>query len=228
MQEQDKHRFSEVMTGLAENFGDSLSRPGLKMRFETLKEYSIEQIEQAAFDIMRHRKYTKMPTVAEFLEFLGGGSSEDQAQVQATNVLSAIKQHGPYNSVVFDDATTQAVLEQGFGGWQKLCEELTGDNEKWFIKDFSRMYTAFKKQGVKQYGRMLGITEHQNLVDGEKKHIPEPIYIGDTSKAKQIAGSGSRTKTLQSITEMCSTLRQKGGGDGNKHTASPSLDEEKG
>ncbi len=186
MNEADKNRFAEVMTGLAENFGSSLSKPGLSMRFEALKNYSIEEVERAAFSIMQSRKYTNMPTVAEFMEHLSGGSAEDIAQVEATKVLEAIRNYGPYETVAFDNPVTQAVIQYSFGGWQKLNEELREDQEKWFIKDFEKSYKAFSKQNMQYKGALPGIVQHNNEVLGKGK-IPQPKLIGDQQKAKQIA-----------------------------------------
>ena len=40
----DKGMFAQVMYGLAEDFGGTVSDNGLLLRFDALKEYSIKQI----------------------------------------------------------------------------------------------------------------------------------------------------------------------------------------
>jgi hypothetical protein len=44
----------------------------MKLRFELLKQYTIEQVEQAGLQIMKSRKFTKMPPVAEFIDAIEG------------------------------------------------------------------------------------------------------------------------------------------------------------
>ncbi len=189
MTETDKVRFAEIMTALAENFGATVSKPGLSLRFEALKAYTIDDVQSAATAVLLSRKFAKMPTVAEFLEYLGGGSVEDKAMLEASKALRAIKSHGPYASVVFDDATTQAVIEYGFGGWIKLGNELTTDGEKWFLRDFARIYASYLRQGVTRPGVLPGIIETQNQAHGFLNAMPAPVAIGDKRKALEIASA---------------------------------------
>ena len=44
----DKKRFAVIMATMAENFNDEISKPGLKMRFNMLKDFTIEQVALAA------------------------------------------------------------------------------------------------------------------------------------------------------------------------------------
>ena len=64
MTEHDFDRFSAVMFGVAENYGQSLSSQGVMLRFKTLAGYGIDEIERAACTLIMCRKYTTMPTVA--------------------------------------------------------------------------------------------------------------------------------------------------------------------
>ena len=86
------------------------------MRFRLLAAYPFAEVERAALAVVATRKFTTIPPPAEFLEFLTGGSLEDRGEVEAGKVLQAIGQHGRYSSVVFDDAVTQAVIMQAYGG----------------------------------------------------------------------------------------------------------------
>ena len=112
MTQADFDPFSELIQGVAECYGQSLSAQGIALRFKLLEQFSFAEVQNAALSIMATRKYTSMPTPAEFLEHIGGGAAEDKAEVEAGKVLSAIGRHGAYASVVFDDAVTQAVIVQ--------------------------------------------------------------------------------------------------------------------
>jgi hypothetical protein len=207
MTEADKNKFAEIMTGLAENFGSQLSRPGLSMRFEALKEYSMEQVKQAAMSLMRSRKYTTMPTVAEFLEHLGGGSAEDLAEVEAAKVLDAIKRIGPYSSVAFDDPVTCAVVKQGYGSWEDLVEAADEQREHWFVKDFVRRWQAFKKQGLMAGGKCAGQIERLNSASGFGERKSPMALVGDAEKAKRLAlEAGQNDKSVEKLVEKASAL----------------------
>lgn len=188
MQDRDFEAFVNLMQGLADNFGAELSAPGLEMRFEVLKAYPLQQVQQAAMTLLATRKFMKMPTVAEFLEHLHGGSCDDKAEVEAGKVIRAIEQHGGYASVAFDDPVTQAVICQGFGGWAKLCEELNASEEKWFRKDFAKMYAAYARQRVEVFGHLPG--RFELMAAAENSRFGPPALIGDQAKAAAIASGG--------------------------------------
>ena len=187
MKDSDRERFAEIMLGVAENFSAEISEPGMEMRYQALQNLSIDEVQAAAMEIIKSRKFTKMPTVAEFLQYTGEGSIEDKALVEAAKVLKAIKTIGPYNSVVFDDATTQAVISQVFGGWVQMCGDLTVDDEKWFQKDFAKAWAAYRRQRIELRGHMMGIAESENLSLGYDEWIEPPQIVGNASKALQIS-----------------------------------------
>lgn len=186
MNEQDKGAFASAMTGLAENFGQSFTKAGLRMRFEALRQYPIEDVQRAAMSLLANRKYTSMPTVADFIEHLSGGPVEDVAEREAGKVLEAIRSVGAWRSVAFDDPVTQAVIEQGHGGWVKLCEEMTDDKLNWFRKDFVRTYASYKRQGVKQPGHLAGLVEIHNGARGLAHREPLAL-VGNPQQALAIA-----------------------------------------
>jgi len=152
--------------------------------YMALEKYSIEDIERAFGYAMIGLKW--FPKPVELIEFIkygegGAGNLEDIAMVQATAVINAIRGVGFYKSVVFDDPVTMAVVEQGWGGWMKICD-LRVDDQKWFIKDFIKIYKAYSNQGIKKYGHLIGYHEDNNLSHWPEKVEP-PVLIGDKIKA---------------------------------------------
>ena len=207
MQAHDFDRFSVIMLGVAENYGQSLSPQGIALRFQALASHTVEEVERAVMSIIACRKYTTMPTVADFLEYMNGGSAKDKAEVEVGKVLSAISSHGGYASVVFDDPVTQAVIVQAYGGWVKLCEECgTDEPEKWFRKEFAKTWAAYNRQGIRQYGHLPGRIEIANVSNGFLHENPQPKIIGDASKAKAVLQAG---KSLV-LTEGGGGIRGKG------------------
>ncbi len=187
--EETKVRFAEIMQGLAENFGGELSRPGLKMRFELLKPYPIEAVEQMALRLLATRKYTRMPTVAEMLEHLGDGSVEDRAEIEAAKVLTAIGDVGGYQSVVFDDPVTMAVIHGSYGGWRLLCAETSEADARWFRQQFAKTYGAYARRDVRVFGHLPGKMEI-DAGAGEALRLPKPVLIGDRAKARAVLEAG--------------------------------------
>lgn len=178
MVDEDRKKFGALMQGLAENLGAQLSAPGIALRFEALRQFGFDDVKRVTTSIAASRKYTTMPTIADFLEFLGGGSADDMALVQAAIVWQAMKDHGASRSVCFDDPVTQAVIVHGFGGWQKMCGETTVDKQQWFYKDFCRTYAAFSRQHVTHYGALPGWCD--------PVRSKGPALIGNKERAQQV------------------------------------------
>lgn len=199
MKESDFEAFSAIMVGLAENYGQSLSPAGMVLRFKALSAHSIKEVEAAALSIIMCRKYTSMPTIADFLEHTAGGSVEDKGEAEAGKVLAAISKIGAYQSVVFDDAVTQAVIVLAYGGWIQLCQTCgVEEPEKWFRKDFARIWSAYQRMGIRQTGHLAGVFEIENGAKGLYEAIPAPHAIGDMEKAKAVREAGFQLCAFQS------------------------------
>lgn len=188
MTDNDKQRFASIMQGLAEDKGQQLSSPGIALKFEALRKFSIEEIQRAAIAIMGNKKFATIPSVADFVEYLQGGSADDIAQYQASVVWQAVKQYGGNRTVCFDDPISQAVIVRAFGGWQKMCSELQVDQQKWFIKDFVKAYGAFARQGIKEFGALPGRCDPFNN-NG-------PAMIGNKERAQLVYQAAERPKEL--------------------------------
>ena len=197
MTQADFKSFSELVQGVAECYGQSLSAQGVALRFKLLEQFDMAEVRQAALSIMATRKYTSMPTPADFLEHISGGSAEDKAEVEAGKVLAAIGKHGAYASVLFDDAVTQAVIVQAYGGWPKLSADCgVEESEHWFRKNFAKTWAAYSRQGVKQSGHLPGLFEITNYSNGFFDYVDPPKLIGDPDKARAVLEAGQSTLML--------------------------------
>ena len=187
MKESDKPAFAEIMMACGENYGTALTPAGIGMRFTALRDYSIEDVRRAAMSLIRSRKYTSMPTVADFMEHLGGGSAEDRAEAAAGKALRAVAEVGRYASVAFDDAVLMAVIEQGWGSWPDFCGACTVQEVKFLRREIARMYAAYTRQGIRRTGYLPGMTEAQNRGAGYLDQIQPPCLVGDKGKAGALA-----------------------------------------
>ena len=147
-----------------------------------LSRFTIEQVESAFSRAIVECEW--FPTPKSLIEFVQGSPQEiaDNGQIEACKVLNAIKRVGGYQSVIFDDPVTTAVIKEGFGGWVRLCTDQREDDEKWFIKDFARMYGAFNRQERKCLEHLPGRVETENVAGGHTKHLPAPVAIGDDGR----------------------------------------------
>ena len=143
MELNDKKRFIQIMMGVADNFRDKISNQGLSMRFDMLKGYKIEQIDAAAKQIMIARKYTKMPTIAEFFEILQGGE-QDRALSEANNIVIHLTTHGTSISPQCEDPTTKYLMEKRWP-YQNWAAKILESEIKWWIKEFTEAYLSYQK-----------------------------------------------------------------------------------
>ena len=202
MMQVDFDRFDTLMQGVAECYGQTLSAQGVALRFKLLEQFSLPEVEKAVLSVMATRKYTSMPVPADFLEHISGGSAEDKAEVEAGKVLDAIGTHGAYSSVVFDNAVTQAVIVQAYGGWPKLCAHCgVEESAHWFRKNFAKTWAAYCRQGVKQHGHLPGLFEIANYSNGYHECVQPPKLIGDSFKAQAVLEAGANTFALTSKPE---------------------------
>lgn len=196
MENPDKQAFAEMMVALAENYGQTVTKAGMALRFDALREYDITDVRRAAMSLLRSRKYTSMPTVADFLEHMGGGSAEDKAEAAAGKALRAVAEAGRYASVTFDDPVLMAVVENAWGGWPEFCAACSGPEVKFVRRDLAKTYAAYARQGVRRYGHLSGITENSNGSAGYLEHIPTPRLIGNREEAARVLEAGETQSVL--------------------------------
>jgi len=153
MNNNDFERFANALGSLMEIHGKELSPLAIKTFFNALSEFPIEDVEKAVLNAFTKCKW--FPKPVELIEMITGGAEaiEDTALYQAGLVLKAIKKIGPYKTVCFDDAVTQAVITNTFGGWVKMCQDSQIDQEKWFIKISASLTALFP-------GKISNILEH--------------------------------------------------------------------
>lgn len=147
MNQHDKQRFAEIMLGLAENFGAELSTVGMKLRFEALKGYSIDQVEAAALGLMRSRKFSGMPAVAEFIQKIDGQlpSVEQKALAEAHRIIEHLNAYGATTwPDLSGDPTTKRLMEHRWP-YKTWAAKVADSELKWWVeKEFVPAYLALQ------------------------------------------------------------------------------------
>ena len=188
MNAQDMPRFASSLMAMATVFDKSITPQVTEIYFRTLEKFTADEVEKGISKACSTLKF--FPKPVELIDCISGGTGNlaDKAMVEACRVLEAIKNIGTYKTVCFDDAVTQAVITQQFGGWAKFGDLLV-DSEKWFIKDFCMGYQAFARQSVRHYGALPGLSQLHNAHTGRERK-EDVVYIGDVEKAKAIHAQG--------------------------------------
>jgi len=175
MVERDAKQFAVIIASLAEVFSDKEpSKNVISLYWMALKEYTIEQIQKAASDIIQGRVYPSMPKPAEIIEAIRG-TQGDRATRAWIDVLMAVRRIGTYESVKFKDPVIHAVIEH-MGGWTELGN-MKIDDEKWKQKEFEKLYPIMEARGrCPEY--LPGKLEIYNSANGHPEYIPQPVAIG--------------------------------------------------
>ena len=177
MKPKDSEKFSVIMFGLSEEYGGNISEHSMDLKFEALKNYSIDQIAKAGTWIMLNREKTfpAVPTVQEFVAAIKLQtpqlSADSIANIQADLVIQYSNQ-GKEN-VTFNDPITQKIMTTRwqYGSWMRdvKTKDLT-----WFKKEFIEAYKSYS-EGVEISGHeFLEAPEKlQQLANSSLKEIGE-------------------------------------------------------
>lgn len=181
----DGKEFGKILSITAEVHGKELSKIVVGVYFETLKEFTIDEVSSAFNKHLREAKY--FPKPSEIIDIIKGidGSIDGQAMIQASIVWNAIGRIGHGSSIQFKDPVTTAVINQAFGGWIKLASEMVDREHKWFMKDFTKFYETYARAGIKQEGKLLGWHDIDNRAKGYDTES-DPVLIGFDNVIKHL------------------------------------------
>jgi len=140
MQDTDKKEFAAIMAAMAENFNCQTTKDGLRIRFEALRGYFMDEVRAACVELVRTRKFPGMPNTAEIIEKISG-TLMDQAERQANAVIAQIRSVGSYGSPKFSDPVTASLMSSRFR-WGEVCKTPEKDL-KWFVRDFVSAYKSY-------------------------------------------------------------------------------------
>ena len=137
-----KADLTKVLYMMAEIYSSKVSDPLVDAWVAVLtdEKVSIEQAKAAAIIVMKTRKYTKMPTPADFLDLIKPRiSTKALADNQADLVLEAVRRNGPNKLPAFEDKATAKLMTVRWP-WKSFCETLEIEQVKWWRKEFAEAY----------------------------------------------------------------------------------------
>jgi hypothetical protein len=199
MQDNEKPKFFELMAGLSEIFDKSVSAVALNLYWQSLREYSLEDVTRAANNIVKSHKYSTFPKPAEFIEFINPPvGAEMKAELMTEEFYERFAESG-YHSFEWQDPVLAMTVEH-YGGWHSVLKEYPHNNAesaKFWMKDFKKAYVTFLSHPRKTVNlRVVGTFESGNtskgyLTDEKGEAIPLPdregfILIGSPEAQKYL------------------------------------------
>lgn len=190
-------RFVFIMAALAEASGQELSEMKVRIYAKALEDLPIADIERAAWEIIKTRKFATFPKVAEIREAIHG-NPEDRAIIALDKLEKAMREVGGYQSVCFDDPVIHMAVDSFSGGWPAICN-MPHEEWKWARKEFVTLYQTFTHQPKHEVApRLTGIHEHTNRLNGHAKPV-EVVYIGTRPKVAEIERENKNANKIKNL-----------------------------
>ena len=181
-----KEGFTEVINTIAEIYPkDVPSIQGQKIYFMIFSKNfeSDEEFMNATLKVLENRVFSSFPKPAEFLEACKR-KDDVEAEIirEQINIRQAIKKHGAYSNVCFDNPIIHKVIQNLFGSWVKMCRMEIEEFETLMKWDFPKIYKFYREQKIKEVPLFLeGIATHQNSLGNNKEEIAIN-YVGNKDK----------------------------------------------
>jgi hypothetical protein len=194
MKDQDKSRFSKLITDVLAFYKQDVSPFAISVWWQACEPFDFEQVSKAlsshAVDPERGQFAPKPADVVKAL----AGTRTDRARLAWSKAFDAMQRVGAYQSVAFDDAVIHAVIED-LGGWTKVCR--SDLNELSYLEHrFCEAYRAYSGRPDMVYpAKLIGEYEAQNRQEGRK--VAPPMLIGNPQKARDVLRLGSTAPKTQ-------------------------------
>ena len=182
-----KKQIIDQLVILSEAYGLSINEARLQIYADMLSDIPIDKLRAGIVHIIKTRTFAgNLPTVAEIREAANsnGVPLETRAALAWDMALSAIHDHGPYQSPKFPDPIiTRIVIAWGgwidFGNWP-------AEESKWKRKEFMQLYAAYAADThpPEVPDHLIGIAEGNNR-DHFPEFVPAPVQIGGEAQDGQ-------------------------------------------
>ena len=220
MEETDIKRFSVVMATLCEIYNvDTVSSLKAETYFRTLKDISIDELENGMDEMLKTRTYSRFPTPAEIREYALAGRNRI-ALMAHLKLGQAISRAGIYKNVIFDDPVIHAVVMTYTNGWIDICEKEYGrkDFQSEFVSRYLALTHHFQKDPLLLADVPLyleGIIESTNRKNGTYermlKLLPDNYIPGVFGDKAEIERWHEEAKKIKAAIQTGSSRQRSGG-----------------
>jgi Domain of unknown function (DUF6475) len=179
MEERDRRRFAELMQALGTTLsGRELTKPMLLGYWIALRgRLSLPEFEVAVEKALGTCR--QMPSPVELRQFGGEMSPAMRAATAWEALKEGLRECSNWHSLDFDDPAINATV-RNLGGLARLCTCDAEELEKWFRRDFEKLYGAFSDHGVPANlgAHLPGQFEISNNAHGYAVDPPKKIKSG--------------------------------------------------
>jgi hypothetical protein len=213
MQPSEKPQLAQLLAGVYEFYGKTVSPFALSVWWGAMKLYDIAAVRQA-FDrhLMNPDTGQWLPKPADVMRMLGG-RTQDRALMAWAKVDKAVRSVGTYASVAFDDALIHRVLHD-MGGWLALGQK-TEDEWPFTAKEFENRYRGYSiRNETPDYPPVLiGVAEAYNSQKGHRTELPRLIGVAELAQKVMKGGSNAPLIGISKPGDSALRLVQKNDGD---------------
>jgi len=193
MEERYRESFTKIMLGLGEVFDKQVSEVLLSIYWEALKPYPWKKVKDALNKaVVTCRFFPKPVDIIELIT--GADKTEEQAEKAWTTLLDAIKQHGPYVSVIFEDGRIARCIEL-MGGWEEVNSWKTSELQ-FRRKDFLSIYRSLPEMGP---AKVFGILEKENSA---RNFLRDPKFTDSPALAPTVRVGEKQKKTKAEVLKL--------------------------
>ena len=182
--------FTRLMTNISEYYGKEISAASIKVLMLGLQKFAVLDIQRAcSVHLQNPDRGQFMPKVADIVRIIDG-DTQSQAGGAWVKADRALRIHGPYADVCFDDPIIHAVIAD-MGGWIHFCTRSDEHEYPFQQKEFERRYQGYAGKPLQFYPKLLrGIASHSNTVENQHR-IEPPKLIGDHERAFLVYQNGN-------------------------------------
>ena len=156
MNDSDKVEFATLMTSTGEMYNKEISTDLMKLYFNILSKYSIDEAKSGFSDHILDSKHgTFFPKPADIARHIDSNqpSTEDKAEIAWGVIVGEISRIGSYDNLEMEDKQALATV-RALGGWKNLCSK-TNEQLVWLKKEFVSTYVTYENTPLEQLPQHL-------------------------------------------------------------------------
>jgi len=189
MNNSDKAEFGRIWKAVREEYARPVTKEGLKIMFNALIRYDIDQIKKAITLHINDTDNGQFPIMPAHVVAQIEGRGDERAGAAWRKLYAAIGEIGNYSDVIFDDAIIHAIVDNE-GGWQHVCM-MVEDDLKFMQARFNKQYVQYvSKSGLFDYSKILRGAINLDRMS-KNLEIDPPQTVGNVEKCRQVYRIGT-------------------------------------
>lgn len=197
MEDANKQDLGKMLVGIALTYGKEINNFMMVAFWEVLRPYTWPEVKNAFVTYLGDTECGQyMPKPADIKRIIEGSLRENALDALA-ELDHAIRCHGPYKSIQFQNPVITAVVK-GMGGWSRFSR--ISDSEYEFLKkEFIERYIMYSKSPQPFHNTvLLGIEALSN--SSLDVALPKPVFV--SAKVRRALPESTQTAgSLEDIRE---------------------------